>query len=159
MSSILAHQNKYQHPHHCEVMTLWMTSYPKIIKFAQIDIFALPLLCSGIMLLVNKIEWNKLHFVANLIAFKMVINFTSDYTSILFSWGWKSHCPFFFLTQSVVMLDNMLTYTYLNNHYVIRYYVYMWLLVRISTGIESCPATANGTGLYFSLSVYMLKIE
>ena len=45
-------------------------------------------------LLVNTIEWNKLHFVANLIAFKMNTNLTSDHSSLL-SWGWKSHCPVF----------------------------------------------------------------
>ena len=33
-------------------------------------------------LLVNKIEWNKAHFVANLIAFKMISNLKSDYTSV-----------------------------------------------------------------------------
>ena len=37
-------------------------------------------------LFVNEIEWNKFHFVANLIALKMNI----------FSWRWKSHCMFFF---------------------------------------------------------------
>ena len=30
------------------------------------------------------IQWNKFHFVANLIAFKMITNLTSDYTSIFF---------------------------------------------------------------------------
>ena len=34
--------------------------------------------------LVNKIEWNKFHFVAHLIAYKMNINLTSGYTSSFF---------------------------------------------------------------------------
>ena len=51
--------------------------------------------------LVNKIEWNKFHF-ANLLAFKMNTNLTSEYTSIFSCW-WKSHCMFFFLTRCIFL--------------------------------------------------------
>ena len=46
-------------------------------------------------LLVNQIEWNKFHFVENLIAFKMNTNLTSDYTSV------ENLIVHFILTQSV----------------------------------------------------------
>ena len=40
-------------------------------------------------LLVNKVEWNKAHFVYYL---------NSDYTSVFFSKGWQSHCMGLFYT-------------------------------------------------------------
>ena len=50
-------------------------------------------------LLVDTIEWNKCHFVANVIAFKMNIHLTSDYTSLFL--GDENPIVCFFLTQSV----------------------------------------------------------
>ena len=55
-------------------------------------------------LLVNKIEWNKFHFVANLIAFKINTYLTSDYTSIFFL-GMKIPLSSFFSDTVCITLD------------------------------------------------------
>ena len=84
--------------------------------------------------LVNKIEWNKFHFVANLIAFKMNTNLNSDQTSIL-SWGWKSHCMFFFwhsLYISLILLRKWITSIIKYNHLQLRRLpIFGWVLVHI----------------------------
>ena len=73
-------------------------------------------------LLLNKIEWNKFNFVANLIAFKMNTNLTLDQTSII-SWGWKSHCMFFSDTVCTRMKNQPFP-----KDYVMWYYIYQYVL-------------------------------
>ena len=72
-------------------------------------------------LLVNKIEWNKFHFVPNVIAFKMNANLTSDYTNrtiLQFFPGMKIPLSCFFLTQSVCFHSFVMMSSRLKRHLI-----------------------------------------
>ena len=72
-------------------------------------------------LLVNKIELNKFHLVANVIAFKLNINLTSDYTSIFFC-EWKSQCPVFSDTDCIQYQQRLLKLKTSSQYFLQQFY-------------------------------------